>query len=174
MLVKLFRILTKLQYFMYMILSSEILLLMWNIDLSPIIIVALLCIAGICYNYFTKDGENETETFEAVGFLEKYFHLFSSIVALGLSMCILTFGFGLVSDILKGLLDSFVLIRYFIYGIGFPFVASYIITWCFSDIKPIVKENSGLFFKFLAIFLLFGLLVTFDWNYYITELAIHF
>ena len=81
MLAKLFRILTKLQYFMYMILSSEILLLMWNIDLSPIIIVTLLCVIGICYNYFTTDGENETETFEPVGFIEKYFHLFCSIIA---------------------------------------------------------------------------------------------
>ena len=154
----------------YCLLFIELLIIFWNVDILPFLVISLTSGGVILYNYLTIYKDDDTV--DSSDFLHKstkkenIIFLFLILLTILLFSLICFIDNKLVGELLLGLLNNSIYIRFMLYGIIYPIIFSYFVTWTYTDIKPIHPDNLIIYSKILFVSACVGLLVCIFWEKY--------
>lgn len=150
----------------------EMVMLFSQIDLVPFIIIGFTCGLSIILRNNSDDFFYNENTIKDTGIVFRF--ILIAIIDILLFSCFLAIGIENIAQWVLSLLNSVKVVRFLFYGILFPLVTSYFMTWFWTDNKPnlsilyaIVMPNSmGTFYKILFVNLLIGISICVFWSEY--------
>ena len=150
----------------------EMVMLFSQIDLVPFIVMGFICGLSIILRNTSEDFFNNENTIKDTNLIFRF--VFIAIIDILLFSCFLVLGVDNIASWFFVLLNEYKIVRFFIYGLVFPFITSYLMTWFWTDNKPnlsilyaIVMPNSmEVFYKILFVNLLVGIFICVCWSEY--------
>ena len=156
----------KLNIFLFLILFLEGVILFSEIDILPILFIGVIC--GFIIVIRNRNGvllEDNVYISDIKSILT--FLIFSLVVVL-VFLAYLTKGVSVISSIVLSLLNDYKWFRFLIYGVVFPLIFTYLMLWCWSDVKPFSdRVDIELFMKIILINLFLGIIVCINWEGYL-------
>lgn len=161
------------KYFVFGAFFTEIFLILYSVDILPLIITAVVCLCGLIYNYFNLYKDEETLSKIENSELNRMQKILSYVIPILVFIFViwvfsgmLVLGREYLSNTVLDLINNSKFQRYCVYGITYPFVYTYLTTWIFTDVKPIDGDNIIFYLVTLFISALIGLLICVNWEFY--------
>lgn len=143
-----------------------------QIDLIPFIFIGITCGLSIILKNNSDDffySENTTKDTKLV-----FKIILLTIVDLLVFSCFILLGIENIATWVISLLTDYKVVRFALYGLIFPIITGYFLTWFWTDNKPhlsvmyaiILPNSMGSFYKILFGCLVVGLLVCVFWTDY--------
>ena len=150
----------------------EMVMLFSQIDLIPFIFIGFVCGLSIIFKNNSEDFFYSESTTKDTKIIFRVILL--TIVDMLVFALFILLGIGNIADWVITLLTDYKVVRFALYGVVFPLITGYFLTWFWTDNKPhlsvlyaIVMPNSmGTFYKILFVCLVIGLLVCVFWTDY--------
>lgn len=160
-------ILQKLNMGLLFLFVIELFMAFSNVDLIPLFLIAIISglILFLRRNESFESSEEYSDTKGVITFV------LSGILIGLIFVFLLYYGIENIGAYILNLLNINKLFRFVLYGLIFPFVLSYFITWLWLDEKPIQIQNKYIncltFPKVLLATLILGVLVCIYWEGYL-------
>lgn len=145
----------------------ECLVLFCEIDLFPMLFVGFIC--GFLIVLKNRKGVFFTDLINEKDVKHIIFFLILSFLVVLLFVSFSIFGISNISSYILLNLTGNKIFRFFVYGLLFPCIISYLMIWCWSDEKPthLTYSIMGSGSKFLFANLFIGILICMNWEFYI-------
>lgn len=160
---KTIKLLNNLLLFLFII---ELFMIFSGVDLIPLFLIAI--VGGlILFLRHKEDFESGEDYNDVKGILT---FVLSGIAIALVFITILYYGVEVIDGYILNFLNTNNIFRFVLYGLVFPFVLSYFITWFWLDEKPISISNKYIncltFPKVLLVSLIIGVCVCIFWEKY--------
>ena len=150
----------------------EMVMLFSQIDLIPFIFMGVVCGLSIIFKNNSEDFFYSEANSKDTKIILKIILL--TIIDLLIFGCFILLGINNIANWVITLLTDYKAIRFLLYGVVFPLIMGYFLTWFWTDNKPhlsvlyalIMPNSMGTFYKILFVCLVIGLLVCVFWTDY--------
>ena len=150
----------------------EMVMLFSQIDLIPFIVMGFICGLSIILRNTSDDFFYNENNVKDAGLVFRF--IFMMLIDILLFGSFFVIGIDNIALWVSTLLNDYKIIRFVVYGLIFPFITSYFMTWFWTDSKPnlsifyaiVMPNTTGAFYKILFVNLLVGIGVCVMWEDY--------